>query len=164
MSAGDGAGAGEPVLDDRILGMLAEVVIVRLATVTPAGRPHAAPFWFWTDGWRFVIATLDNQTVRNLRANPDVSVLVDVGTDFRDLRGALIRGRATLWTEDDEVPEVVRTGLAAIDEVHRDELEEPEFARYAEWERRMPVYLEIEPEQATWFDLGRAESGRTGPA
>jgi hypothetical protein len=151
------------VLDERIVGMLAETTIIRMATVTPAGRPHVAPFWFWCDGERIVISTLRNQTVRNLEANPDCAVLVDLGTDFRDLRGAHIRGRAIVHREGERVPEPVARAQAAIDRVHAAELTEPEFQRYDAWEQREKIALEVVPESATWFDLGRAEMGRTGP-
>lgn len=142
--------------------MLEQATIVRLATVSPSGRPHVAPFWFACDGDRIVVSTLLNQTVRNLLANPDAAVLVDLGTDFRDLRGALIHGTAHVYHAGDELPRQVRDALEAIDRGHADELEEPEFHRYDVWETREHVTVEIVPEGATWFDLGRAEMGRGG--
>ncbi len=154
---------GDQVIDDRIRAYLADAIIVRVATVTAAGRPHVAPYWFATDGDRIVISTLANQTVRNLRANPDAAVLVDLGTDFRELRGALIRGRARLYDPGDEIPPAVRERADEIDRIHAAELEEDEFRRYDRWETRDHVVIEVEPDSATWFDLGRAEMGRTGP-
>jgi nitroimidazol reductase NimA-like FMN-containing flavoprotein (pyridoxamine 5'-phosphate oxidase superfamily) len=151
-----------PVLDARITGYLAQTTIVRLATVTPSGRPHVAPFWFATDGVRIVISTLSNQTVRNLAVNPDCALLVDLGTDFRDLRGAQVRGRARIWRHGDDLPAPVRALLDEIDRIHAEEAREAEFERYERWETRDHVFLEIVPESATWFDLGRAEMGRTG--
>lgn len=150
------------VLDERILGYLAQTVIIRLATVTPAGLPHVAPFWFAADRDRIVISTLANQTVRNLTANRECALLVDLGTDFRDLRGALIRCEARIWREGDAIPDEVRALLDEIDRAHAEELTEPEFERYDHWETRDHVYLEIVPRAATWFDLGQADMGRTG--
>jgi hypothetical protein len=154
----------EPILDARIMGMLRESMFVRVATITPRGRPHLAPFWFATDGERIVISTLHNQTVRNLLANPDAAVLVDLGHDFRELRGAQIRGDARVYRDHDALPPAVQALMAEIDRVHARELTEPEFERYGAWERREHITLEITPRSATWFDLGRAEAGRTGPA
>jgi nitroimidazol reductase NimA-like FMN-containing flavoprotein (pyridoxamine 5'-phosphate oxidase superfamily) len=150
------------VLDDRILGYLAQTTIIRLATVTPAGSPHVAPFWFATDRDRIMISTLANQTVRNLSENPECALLVDLGTDFRDLRGALIHGHARIWNEGEAMPERVRALLDEIERIHRDELTEPEYERYERWEARDHLALEIIPGSATWFDLGRAAMGRTG--
>jgi hypothetical protein len=151
------------VLDETIMGMLAQTTIVRMATITPRGLPHLAPFWFWADGERIVISTLHNQTVRNLEANPECAVLVDLGTDFRDLRGAQIRGTALIHRRDGDLPPAVVRALEEIDRVHADELTEPEFDRYQSWERRDGIALEIVPRSATWFDLGQARMGRTGP-
>ena len=150
------------VLDDRILGYLAQTTIIRLATVTPGGSPHVAPFWFGADRDRIMISTLANQTVRNLSVNPECAVLVDLGRDFRDLRGALVHGHARIWREDEAIPAVVKTLLDEIERIHAAELTEPEFERYDRWETRDHVYLEIVPMTASWFDLGRAEMGRTG--
>jgi nitroimidazol reductase NimA-like FMN-containing flavoprotein (pyridoxamine 5'-phosphate oxidase superfamily) len=150
------------VLDDRILDYLGQTSTIRLATVTPAGRPHVAPFWFAADPDRIVITTLANQTVRNLRANPECALLVDLGEDFRELRGALIRGEARIWVEGDAIPNGVQALLDEIDRTHADETTEPEFERYERWETRYHVYLEIVPRSATWFDLGQADMGRTG--
>ena len=152
----------DAVIDDRILGFLDQTTIVRLASVTPAGLPHVAPFWFAADRERIVISTLANQTVRNLNVNPECALLVDLGTDFRDLRGALIRGQARIWHEGDAIPAEVRVLLEYIERIHADELTEPEFERYDRWETRDHVYLEIGPRAASWFDLGHADMGRTG--
>jgi hypothetical protein len=88
--------------------------------------------------------------------------LVDLGTDFRDLRGALIHGHARIWLEGDVIPSAVQALLDAIGRIHAGELTEPEFDWYDRWETRDHVYLEIVPRTATWFDLGRADMGRTG--
>lgn len=149
-------------LEEPILGMLAQSAIVRVATITPRGRPHVAPFWFACDGERIVVSTLSNQTVRNLRHDSACAVLVDLGSDFRDLRGALIQGRASIYGPADAVPSTVSDALSAIDRAHAAELEEPEFARYDTWETRDHIALEITPVSATWFDLGLPGSGRTG--
>jgi hypothetical protein len=152
----------DSVLDDRILGYLGQTTTIRLATVTPAGRPHLAPFWFAADRDRIVISTLANQTVRNLSVNADCALLVDLGTDFRDLRGALIHGEARIWRDGDAIPDEVRALLKEIERIHAEEVTEPEFERYDSWETRDHVYLEIIPRAASWFDLGGADMGRTG--
>ena len=152
----------ERVIDDRIRGYLDETVFVRLATVTPSGRPHVAPYWFATDGERIVISTLANQTVRNLRANPDAAVLVDLGTDFRELRGALIRGSSREYGPNADVPPQIQSLLDDIDRTHAPEHVQPEFETYSRFETRDHITLEIIPASASWFDLGAAQMGRTG--
>lgn len=153
----------DAVLVSPITDFLAGTTIIRLATITPGGRPHLAPFWFWSDDERIVISTLANQTVRNLRVNPDCAVLVDLGEDFRDLCGAQIRGQAVIFDPGDPRPAPVERALEEIDRVHAAELTEDEFVAYEAWETRDHIILEVIPESATWFDLGRHEMGRTGP-
>jgi PPOX class probable F420-dependent enzyme len=58
--------------------------VARLATVTPAGRPHIVPITFALDADRIYSAvdfkpktTAYLQRLRNIRANPDVAVLAD---------------------------------------------------------------------------------------
>lgn len=63
---------------------LAEARVARLATVGPRGRPHIVPITFAVDGDELFFAvdakpkrTRDLQRLRNIAANPAVSVLVD---------------------------------------------------------------------------------------
>jgi PPOX class probable F420-dependent enzyme len=70
----------EPALERRV----AEAPVARLATVRPDGRPHIVPITFALDADTIVIAvdhkpktTTDLQRLRNIGANPAVSVIVD---------------------------------------------------------------------------------------
>jgi hypothetical protein len=58
-----------------------------VVTVRPDGRPHARPLWcLWlADGLWF---TTGSQAVRSLRANPQVSVNLEDGTEVLILEGA----------------------------------------------------------------------------
>jgi hypothetical protein len=69
-----------------------------------------------------------------------------------------------LYEPGDAVPAEIRAALDDIDRIHSQEMTEHEFRRYEAWETREHVIFEITPESATWFDLGRAEMGRTGEA
>jgi PPOX class probable F420-dependent enzyme len=58
--------------------------VARLATVRPDGRPHIVPVVFVLDGDRISLAvdekpkrSADLQRIQNIRANPEVSLLVD---------------------------------------------------------------------------------------
>jgi len=63
---------------------LAEARVARLATVDPRGRPHVVPITFAMDGDTIYFAvdakpkrTTNLQRLRNIAANPAVSVLAD---------------------------------------------------------------------------------------
>jgi PPOX class probable F420-dependent enzyme len=63
---------------------MSEVPVARLATVDAAGRPHVVPICFAVDGDTLYFAvdakpkrTADLKRLRNIAANPAVSVLFD---------------------------------------------------------------------------------------
>ena len=58
-------------------------LIVWFATVRPDGRPHQVAVWFLWEGETILIFSKPNQKVRNLRAQPAVSLGLD-GTDIGD--------------------------------------------------------------------------------
>lgn len=53
---------------------LNEATIIWMTTVTAAGQPQTAPVWYlWSNG-EFLVYSLNSARVRNLAANPRVSV------------------------------------------------------------------------------------------
>lgn len=54
--------------------------IIWLATVHPDGRPHLVPIWFgWCAGNIYLCTEETSVKVRNIRANPHVSLALDHG-------------------------------------------------------------------------------------
>lgn len=132
--------------------VLEEAIIARVATTTPSGLPHAAPFWYSFDGVRLVLDTLENTTVRNLRNDPHVAVLVDLGTRFEDLRGTTLVGTADVHSPATAPDEVV-LGIDAIRRRHAQEIKTSRFEEYARKERRPVAYVSITPQRVHWWDL-----------
>ena len=67
----------------------------RVATVGGDGSPHVAPLWFVWDGAALWLNSLvRSQRWTDLQRDPRVSVVVDAGTGFAELRGVEISGRA----------------------------------------------------------------------
>jgi len=74
--------------------------VARLSSLNPDGTIHSVPVMFRFDGGDIVIGTqLVTRKVRNIEANPNVTVLVD--NQAPPFQGVLIYGRAAL--EDDDV-------------------------------------------------------------
>ena len=48
-----------------------------LTTVAPDGTPQTSPIWFLWNGDEFLVYSLDSARVRNVRANPRVSLNLD---------------------------------------------------------------------------------------
>ena len=77
----------------------------RLGSVDAAGRPHVSPLWFIWDGQSMWFnSIIGSQRWANLERNPVVSVVVDAGSEYMDLRGVEVVGTVRV------VGEVPRTG------------------------------------------------------
>jgi PPOX class probable F420-dependent enzyme len=51
-----------------------------VATIQPDGMPQLTPNWYWWDGERFWISTLDwTVKVRNLKRDPRITLCIDSG-------------------------------------------------------------------------------------
>lgn len=70
-------------------------LIVWLTTVVPEGQPQSTPVWFLWDGDVFhVYSQPDKPKLRNIRANPRVSLHLEGGEEGSDV--ATFEGRAEI--------------------------------------------------------------------
>ena len=103
--------------DDQLRFALAQRV-AHLATADSAGKPHVIPVCFAYHDGSFWVAidekpkrTSRLRRVRNIEANPNVSLLFDrYDDDWSRLAYVLVRGRAEVLPEGREKP----TALAAL--------------------------------------------------
>src|SRR5438128_10972302 len=66
----------------------------RVATVGADGRPHVTPLWFVWDGRHLWLTSIvRSQRWTDLTRDPRVSVVVDAGAGYAELRGVEINGR-----------------------------------------------------------------------
>jgi PPOX class probable F420-dependent enzyme len=120
-----------------------------------SGFPHPMPMWFLLgeDGSIRMTTFAKSQKVLNLRRDPRVSVLVESGERYEELRGAVLYGRAEI-TEDTE--RVLET-LMAITARHRP-VEERAAAQMREVMRRQAakrVEIRVRPEKVVSWDHAR---------
>lgn len=67
----------------------------RIATVSADGRPHVTPLWFaWHEGSLWLYSITRSRRFAEILADPRVSVVVDGGHDFFELKGVEITGTA----------------------------------------------------------------------
>jgi pyridoxamine 5'-phosphate oxidase-like protein len=72
----------------------------RVGTVGASGHPHVSALWFVWDGTAvWLNSVVKSQRWTNVVRNPAVSILVDGGADFFELRGVEILGRAEVVGE-----------------------------------------------------------------
>lgn len=65
----------------------------RIATAGKDGAPHTSALWFvWSGGTLWLNTLVKSQRWTNIERDPRVSVLVDAGEDYFELRGAELIG------------------------------------------------------------------------
>ncbi len=83
-----------PLTPQELDAFLAEPHIAVVATSGPSGKPHAMPVWYaWRDGKVLFHTGPDSKKLRNLRANPRISIVVD--TKVAPYKAVVIEGRAS---------------------------------------------------------------------
>lgn len=102
--------------DAHIDQRLRESLIVWLNSVRADGRPHSAAVWFLWDGHQILIFSQDNQKVRNLRQNPQVTLAVDDTKGGDDV--VTVEGTAELVDDP-----TIKTTLPAYAEKYADQLQ-----------------------------------------
>lgn len=100
---------------EEIDAFLGEERTCRVASVGADGSPHNTPLWFVWDGAALWLNSLTtSQRWADLQRDPRVSVVVDAGHDYGELRGVEMRGavavvgdvpRSAAPDADLEVPE-----------------------------------------------------------
>lgn len=106
---------------EEVDAFLASQRVCRVATLTAGGAPHNSPLWFVWDGtclWLYSIVRSQRWT--DVLRDARVSVVVDAGDDFFELRGVELRGRV------EQVGEVPRVGGPDGNPIDDPELEVPE--------------------------------------
>lgn len=98
--------------DDERDAFLSTERTCRVASAGAGGAPHVTPLWFaWDGADLWLTSVVRSQRWTDLQRDNRVSVVVDAGHDFTELRGVEIRGIA------EAVGEVPRTGepVAALE-------------------------------------------------
>jgi PPOX class probable F420-dependent enzyme len=85
-----------------------------LSSIDRRGYPHSVAMWYAADPDGSVLMTTyaKSQKILNLRRDPRCSLLIETGRTYEELKGLLIRGRATL---DPDVEHV----LDLLERVHK---------------------------------------------
>ncbi|MFL6109286.1 MAG: pyridoxamine 5'-phosphate oxidase family protein [Marmoricola sp.] len=90
--------------DEELTEFLDTNMKVQVATNGPDGHPHLATlFYVMVEGQMFFWTYGKSQKILNLRRDPRITALVEDGTDYFELRGATIFGRARLIEDYDEL-------------------------------------------------------------
>jgi PPOX class probable F420-dependent enzyme len=88
---------------------LTEAQTIIINSNGPGGYPHPMPMWFgMEDDGNVVMTTFTkSQKIRNIERDPRVSLLVEKGTVYSELRGVVIYGRAELVRDKEQVLDIL---------------------------------------------------------
>jgi nitroimidazol reductase NimA-like FMN-containing flavoprotein (pyridoxamine 5'-phosphate oxidase superfamily) len=90
--------------DEELTEFLEINMKVQVATNGPDGHPHLTTlFYVMVDGQMFFWTYGKSQKILNLRRDPRITCLVEDGTDYFELRGATIFGKARLIEDYDQL-------------------------------------------------------------
>jgi len=97
--------------------LIANARTLQVASIGPDGRPHLVPMWFGIDDDGLIVFTTygTSQKVRNLERDPRITVLMETGDTYNELRGVSIDGRAEVVRD----PSVTRDTGARVGAKYR---------------------------------------------
>ncbi len=133
---------------EELVSFLEKAQFARLATINDDGSVHLAPIFFRLDDGLILMATQDpSRKVRNIKRNPNVSVLID--TTEVPFKGVLIYGMAQLDYED-----VVSKRIAIFEKrICREDAETYAKRLSGKWKC---VIVRITPKRIVSFDYSKA--------
>ncbi len=86
------------------LALLAAEKVVIVTSIGPRGWPHSMPMWFVVrDGEIWIWTYGSSQKVRNLERDPRVTLLVEAGETYGELRGVMIEAEAEIERDTEKV-------------------------------------------------------------
>ncbi|HZU75658.1 MAG TPA: pyridoxamine 5'-phosphate oxidase family protein [Dehalococcoidia bacterium] len=77
---------------------------LQVASIGPRGYPHLVAMWYaLVDGKVCFTTYAKSQKVLNLRRNPKISVMLETGRPYNELRGLVVEGEAEIVDDDPEL-------------------------------------------------------------
>jgi PPOX class probable F420-dependent enzyme len=95
--------------DAELRDFLAKSQTIIITSINRDGTPHPMPMWYGVepDGAIVMTTFTKSQKIRNIERDPRVTLLVEDGTVYAELRGVVIYGKAELVRDTDQVVEIL---------------------------------------------------------
>ena len=82
---------------------------ITLSTIGPDGYPHTVPLGYFRFGDQILMGVRSGtRKVKNIQANPRVTLLLESGKKGEDIKGLMIQGIANVHTDPDETVRYAR--------------------------------------------------------
>ncbi len=95
--------------DEERKTFISETQTIVINSIGKDGVPHPMPMWFaiGDDGAILMTTFTKSQKIKNLERDPRVSLLLEDGTQYSELRGVVIYGTAELLRDTDAVTDIL---------------------------------------------------------
>jgi PPOX class probable F420-dependent enzyme len=142
--------------DDEAAAFLEGGRTLQMATINPDGTPHLVAMWYallddlpavWTYG--------KSQKVQNLRRDPRITVMVEDGVQYDQLRGVQIQGRAEIREETDFVRGIGEALYVRYNDAPLNDMVLEVLAKQAE--KRVAIL--VQPDRVVSWDHGKLGGG-----
>src|SRR5215470_20308243 len=105
--------------DSELREFLAKSQTIIITSINADGTPHPMPMWYGVepDGCIVMTTFTKSQKILNLGRDPRVTLLVEDGTVYAELRGAVLYGVAELVRDTEQVVEILaRVSTKSLDD------------------------------------------------
>ncbi|MBU3063775.1 PPOX class F420-dependent oxidoreductase [Nocardia sp. NEAU-G5] len=134
--------------DDEITDFLGRSRIITLATLGSTGLPHLTAMWYGVvDGEIWFETKAKSQKAVNIRRDPRVTVLIEAGDSYDQLRGVSIEGRAEII---DDTEALFKVGVSVWERYTAPYTEE--MRPYVEQMLNKRVAVRVIPERTRSWD------------
>ncbi len=136
--------------------------VLQVATLGAKGWPHVAPMWYVMDGENVVFRSFTkSQKIVNLTRNPKLTVLVETGDEYSQLRGVMIKGTARLVADRDYVLSIYGELAAKYPMINDTKMEMDQAAREAAFGRfaAKNTAVVVEPSKVISWDHTKLGGG-----
>lgn len=137
--------------DEEVAAFLDEQRTIVLCSNGSRGHPHPAPMWFVVDDGGAILMTTYAKSVKvgHIEADPRVSLLVESGEAYHELKGVVLYGEAAI--EDDT--DVVAAALGRVSQRYTDGRADPqELAEVLRPQAEKRVRLRVSPQRVVSWD------------
>ncbi|MBC8364011.1 MAG: pyridoxamine 5'-phosphate oxidase family protein [Actinobacteria bacterium] len=109
--------------DDEVEAFIEAKMSLQVGTIERDGSIHLSTLWYGIIDGRIVFETYTrSQKIVNLQRDDRITVLLEDGESYETLRGVMIKGRAILYSGDDDVvpvaEAVIRRNQPEVPEEH----------------------------------------------
>jgi PPOX class probable F420-dependent enzyme len=128
---------------------------MNVATFNHDGTIHLVAMWYGFHEGRLAFETFTkSQKIQNLRRDPRITVLIDDGEQYEELRGVELVGNADLIDDQETVVAVARSVVERYFPVPEDQLD-----AVAEMMARKRTIVRINPERVVSWDHRKLGGG-----